>query len=104
MNGKKTVKTAAIALLCASLGAVAAGCDSLIKTDNESDISRVVATVDIAREKDFASGIRIMALDNALKKPTIRSSNTAFTGTDAICIIFSASPTKYCIFSSIFST
>lgn len=56
MNGKKTVKTAAIALLCASLGAVAAGCDSLIKTDNESDISRVVATVDIAREKDFSSG------------------------------------------------
>ena len=56
MNGKKTVKTAAIAILCASFGAAAAGCDSLIKTDNKTDMTRVIATVDITKEKDFASG------------------------------------------------
>ena len=49
MNGKKTVKKTAIALLCASFAAAATGCDSMIKTDNEADMSRVVATVDITK-------------------------------------------------------
>lgn len=56
MNGKKTVKTAAIAILCASFGVAAAGCDSLIKTDNKTDMTRVIATVDITKEKAFSSG------------------------------------------------
>lgn len=68
MNGKKTVKTAAIALLCASLGAAAAGCDSLIKTDNETDMSRVIATVDITKEKAFASGGKYADYASAVKK------------------------------------
>ena len=56
MNGKKTVKKTAIALLCASFAAAATGCDSMIKTDNEADMSRVVATVDITNTEQFASG------------------------------------------------
>ena len=68
MNGKKTVKTAAIALLCASLGAAAAGCDSLIRTDNETDMSRVIATVDITKEKAFASGGKYAEYASAVKK------------------------------------
>lgn len=56
MNGKKTVKKTAIAFLCVSFAVAAAGCDSLIKTDNEADMSRVVAAVDITKEKAFQSG------------------------------------------------
>ncbi|MDD6995559.1 MAG: hypothetical protein SPH68_02645 [Candidatus Borkfalkiaceae bacterium] len=68
MNGKKTVKNTAIALLCASFAATAAGCDSLIKTDNETDMSRVVATVDITREKDFASGGKYESFNPVVQK------------------------------------
>lgn len=56
--GKK-VRNTAVALLCLAFAGAAAGCESLIKTDNEADMSRVIAEVNITKENDFAEGGKI---------------------------------------------
>lgn len=56
MNGKKAVKRMAVALLGVSVAIAATGCDSMIKTDSEADMSRIIATVDITKTEQFSSG------------------------------------------------
>lgn len=72
MNSKKqhgkTVRTAAAALLCLAFAGAAAGCDSLIKTDNEADMSRVIAEVNITKENDFAEGKKYAAYKDVVEK------------------------------------
>mgnify|MGYP006939795056 FL=1 len=62
----KTMRNAAAALLCLAFAGAAAGCDSLIRTDNEADMSRVIAEVNITKENDFAEGGKYAAYKDAV--------------------------------------
>lgn len=72
MNSKKqfgkTVRNTAAALLCLAFAGAAAGCDSLIGTDNEADMSRVIAEVNITKEKDFAEGGKYAAYKDVVSE------------------------------------
>ena len=72
MNSKKqfgkTVRNTAAALLCLAFAGTAAGCDSLIGTDNEADMSRVIAEVNITKEKDFAEGGKYAAYKDVVSE------------------------------------
>ena len=62
----KTMRNAAAALLCLAFAGAAAGCDSLIRTDNEADMSRVIAEVNITKENDFAEDGKYAAYKDAV--------------------------------------
>ena len=82
--GKKVRNTAA-ALLCLAFAGAAAGCESLIKTDNEADMSRVIAEVNITKENDFAEGGKYAAY-----KGVVESSNGKIYKRDLVSAFLSS--------------